>query len=127
MRPIAVFTSDSEHIREAVRAGVSAYVVDGFSQKRLNSIFELAVARFNEDQATWRELTEMRDKLSDRKVVERAKGILMETGMSEDAAYQALRKEAMNKNLRLAEVAGHVVVLGKLLAASRAKLGLQRR
>ena len=128
MRPIAVFTRDSQHIRDAVRAGVSAYVVNGFSEERLNPIFELAVARFNEDQATWRELSQMKDKLSDRKVVERAKGILMETGMSEESAYQALRKEAMNKNLRLAEVAGHVVALGKLFTPSKAKLaGLQRR
>jgi response regulator NasT len=116
LRPIVVFTQDSHHIREAVRAGVSAYVINGYAEERLDSILEVAVARFNEDQALWRELMVMQDKLSDRKLIERAKGILMKnSSMSEEDAYQALRKEAMNQNLRLAEVAARVIQVGKLL------------
>lgn len=120
LRPIVMFTLDEEHIHDAVRAGVSAYVVNGFSTERLNPVLEVAVARFNEALAVSRELTQMRDKLSDRKLVERAKWIVMDgSGMSEEDAYQALRKEAMNKNLRLAEVASYVIAVGKLLTAKR--------
>lgn len=128
LRPIVVFTLDEEHIRDAVRAGVSAYVVNGFSAERLNPVLEVAVVRFNEELTVWRELTQMRDKLSERKLVERAKGILMEgSGMSEEGAYQALRKEAMNKNLRLAEVASRVIAVGKLLTRKADLVSLQRR
>lgn len=116
LRPIVIFTLDEDHIRDAVRAGVSAYVVNGYSAERVKPIFDVAVARFNEEMAMWRELTQMRDRLSERKLVERAKGILMDgSGMSEEAAYQALRKEAMDRNLRLAEVASRVIAVGKLL------------
>jgi two-component system, response regulator / RNA-binding antiterminator len=128
LRPIVMFTLDEEHIRDAVRAGVSAYVVNGFSAERVKPILDVAVARFYEEMAVWRELTQMQDKLSDRKLIERAKGILMDgSGMSEETAYQALRKEAMNKNLRLAEVASRVIAVGKLLTRKPELVSLQRR
>jgi two-component system, response regulator / RNA-binding antiterminator len=128
LRPIVVFTLDEEHIRDAVRAGVSAYVVNGFSAERVKPILDVAVARFNEEMGMWRQLTQMQDKLSERKLIERAKGILMDgSGLSEEAAYQALRKEAMNKNLRLAEVASRVIAVGKLLTRKAELFSLQRR
>lgn len=117
-RPIVMFAHDAgrESIREAVRAGVNAYVVDGLSPERIAPIVETAVARFEAFQAVKDELAQTRNKLSERKLVERAKGILMkEKGLPEDAAYRMLRKLAMDKNLTLAAVAEQVVTVAKLL------------
>ena len=121
-RPIVMFASDSgsEAIRSAVRAGVSAYVVDGLDTTRVNSIVEVACARFEEYQREFRrlkiELAEANLKLSERKLVERAKGLLMQTrGVSEDEAYHALRKLAMSKKLRLGDVAQQVIDTAELL------------
>jgi response regulator NasT len=117
-RPIVMFAQDParQSIREAVRAGVNAYVVDGLSPERIAPIVETAVARFEAFQAVKEELAETRNKLSERKLVERAKGILMkEKGLSEDAAYRLLRKLAMDKNLSLGALAEQVVTVAKLL------------
>src|SRR5258706_7411816 len=117
-RPIVMFAHDPDpqSIREAVRAGVNAYVVDGLSPERIAPIVETAVARFEAFQAVKDELAETRNKLSERKLVERAKGILMkEKGLSEDAAYRLLRKLAMDKNLSLGALAEQVVTVAKLL------------
>ncbi len=117
-RPIVMFAHDPDRqsIREAVRAGVNAYVVDGLSPERIAPIVETAVARFEAFQAVKDELAETRNKLSERKLVERAKGILMkEKGLSEDAAYRLLRKLAMDKNLSLGALAEQVVTVAKLL------------
>jgi response regulator NasT len=117
-RPIVMFAHDParQSIREAVRAGVNAYVVDGLSPERIAPIVETAVARFEAFQAVKEELAETRNKLSERKLVERAKGILMkEKGLSEDAAYRLLRKLAMDKNLSLGALAEQVVTVAKLL------------
>jgi len=117
-RPIVMFAHDAGRtsIREAVRAGVNAYVVDGLSPERIAPIVETAVARFEAFQAVKDELAETRSKLSERKLVERAKGILMkEKGLSEDAAYRMLRKLAMDKNLSLGALAEQVVTVAKLL------------
>ena len=117
-RPIVMFAHDAGRtsIREAVRAGVNAYVVDGLSPERIAPIVETAVARFEAFQAVKDELAETRSKLSERKLVERAKGILMkEKGLSEDAAYHMLRKLAMDKNLSLGALAEQVVTVAKLL------------
>jgi len=119
-RPIVMFASDSggEAIRDAVRAGVSAYVVDGLDSSRVNSIVEVACARFEEYQSLRIELAEANLKLSERKLVERAKGLLMKSrGLDEDAAYSALRKMAMDRKLKLAEVAQRVVDAADLLGA----------
>jgi response regulator NasT len=101
-RPIVMFTSDDrgEAIRDAVRAGVSAYVVDGLDAERIKSIVEVACARFDEFQRLRNELAEANLKLSERKLVERAKGILMKSrGLGEDEAYRALRRLAMDRKL----------------------------
>ncbi len=117
-RPIVMFThdNDSDKIRAAIRAGVSAYVVDGLKSERLKPIMDVAIARFNEFQAMRRDLEKAESRLAERKVVDRAKGILMkQRGWSEEEAYQALRKMAMDKGLRLSDVAGQVISISELL------------
>jgi len=117
-RPIVMFASDParESIREAVRAGVSAYVVDGLSPERITPIIETAVARFEAFQTIKDELDETRTKLSERKLIERAKGILMkEKRISEEDAYRMLRKLAMDKNVTVGAIAEQVITVAKLL------------
>jgi response regulator NasT len=105
-----------ESIREAVRAGVNAYVVDGLSPERIAPIIETAVARFEVFQTVKDELAETRNKLSERKLVERAKGILMkEKQLSEEDAFRMLRKLAMDKNLSLAALSEQVITVARLL------------
>ena len=117
-RPIVMFSSDAggAAIRAAVRAGVSAYVVDGLDSSRVKSIIEVACARFEEFQKLKTELAEANLKLSERKLVERAKGLLMRSrGLSEDEAYHALRKLAMQKKQRLGETAQQLIDAAALL------------
>ena len=117
-RPIVMFASDSggEAIRDAVRAGVSAYVVDGLDAGRVNTIVEVACARFDELQRIKVELADANLKLSERKLVERAKDLLMQSrGISEDQAYHALRKLAMSKKQRLGDVAQQLIDSAELL------------
>jgi len=112
-RPVVMFASDSapETIREAVRAGVSAYVVDGLEKSRIKSIIDVAVARFEDFQRLRGELAEATLKLSERKLVERAKGVLMKRhGLDEEGAYALLRKTAMDRKETLAEVARQLLV-----------------
>lgn len=107
-RPVVMFASDGapETIRQAVRAGVSAYVVDGLDRDRIKAIIDVAVARFEDFQRLREELAEATLKLSERKLVERAKGLLMKShGLDEEAAHALLRKTAMDRKLKLAEVA----------------------
>ncbi|HYT85840.1 MAG TPA: ANTAR domain-containing protein [Burkholderiales bacterium] len=117
-RPIVMFSGDDapQAIRDAVRAGVSAYVVDGLDAARVKSIVEVAVARFDEHQRLRAELVEANLKLSERKLVERAKGILMKSrGMAEDEAYQALRRMAMDRGKRLGEIAQQIIDVTEFL------------
>jgi response regulator NasT len=117
-RPIVMFAHDParESIREAVRVGVSAYVVDGLAPERITPIIETAVARFEAFQAIKDELAQTRSKLSERKLIERAKGILMkEKNLSEDDAYRMLRKLAMDRNLSLGTLAEQVITVARLL------------
>lgn len=117
-RPIVMFThdDDSDKIRAAIRAGVSAYVVDGLKSERLRPIMDVAIARFNEFQTMRADLAKAESQLSERKDVERAKGILMkQRGWSEEEAYQALRKAAMDKGSRLADVARQLIEITELL------------
>jgi two-component system, response regulator / RNA-binding antiterminator len=117
-RPIVMFATDSggDAIREAVRAGVSAYVVDGLEAARVNTIVEVACARFDEFQRLREELAEANLRLSERKLVERAKGLLMQSrGLSEEEAYHSLRKLAMTRKLRLGDVAQQVLDAADLL------------
>jgi response regulator NasT len=117
-RPVAMFVdrSDTEMIRAAVESGVGAYVVDGLRKERVKAILDMAVSRFNAFSQLTDERDRARQELEERKVIERAKGILMkERGMTEEAAYGLLRKAAMNENRRLAEVAQSVVTAARLL------------
>jgi response regulator NasT len=119
-RPVVMFASDRapETIREATRAGVSAYVVDGISRERIRPILNAAIARFEEFQSLRTQLAQAQEKLAERKLVERAKGLLMKSrNLSEEAAYAALRKAAMDRNLRLGEVAQRIVDAADLLGA----------
>jgi response regulator NasT len=117
-RPIAMFVdrSDRASIEAAVEAGVSAYVVDGLKQERVKPILDMAVSRFNAFSRMSRELEEARSELENRKVIDRAKGILMKSrGLSEEAAYALLRKTAMNQNRKIAEIAQSLVTAAGLL------------
>lgn len=117
-RPIVMFAerSDPETTAAALRAGVSAYVVDDLNPRRLQPIMEVAIARFREYQALRRELEETRNRLAERKVVEKAKGLLMaQRHLSEEEAYQTLRKLAMDRNQRIGEVARTVTSLLEML------------
>lgn len=117
-RPIVMFAerSDAQTTESAIRAGVSAYVVDGLNPARLQPILQVAITRFREFQALRGELEDARNRLADRKVIEKAKGLLMQRkNIGEDEAYRALRKMAMDRNQRLAEVARNVISLMALL------------
>lgn len=117
-RPVLMFAQerDSQVIREAMRAGVSAYVVDGLKADRIQALVEVAMARFEEYRELKRERDEATRKLSDRITIDRAKGVLMKArGMDEDAAYNALRKLAMERGQALFDVASDVLAMAKIL------------
>jgi len=113
-RPIVMFAdkSDSSLIEASVRAGVSAYVVDGLAAGRLKPIMDVAIARFREFQALRTELDKMRVQLEDRKYIDKAKGLLMrKRGITEEEAYHSLRKLAMDRNKRIGEMARDLIAL----------------
>ncbi len=124
-RPIVMFTNDndSSNARAAVAAGVSAYIVAGLQSERIRPILDVALARFQHEQALRRELAEARSELhelstelKDRRVIDRAKTLLMERQqLSEEAAYARLRKTAMDKNLKLVDVAQRMLDVADLL------------
>ncbi len=117
-RPIAMFVdkSDEASIEAAVDAGVSAYIVDGLKQERVRPILKMAISRFNAFSRLSRELEETRGELENRKIIDRAKGLLMRSrGLSEDAAYALLRKTAMNQNRKIVEIAQSLVTAASLL------------
>ncbi|MQA65793.1 MAG: ANTAR domain-containing protein [Alphaproteobacteria bacterium] len=117
-RPIAMFVdrSDSSMIQASVDAGVSAYIVDGLSRKRIRPILEMTISRFNAFATLQRELDEAKSALAERKVIDRAKGILMKRRqVGEDEAYAMLRQAAMNQNRKLIDVARSIVTAADLL------------
>ncbi|HML91724.1 ANTAR domain-containing response regulator [Methyloceanibacter sp.] len=117
-RPIAMFVdrSDSASIEAAIDAGVSAYVIDGLQKHRVKPILDMAISRFNAFSRMARELEEARSELENRRLVERAKGILMKSrGLSEEEAYALLRKTAMNQNRKIVEIAQSLVTTVGLL------------
>ncbi|KXF75207.1 two-component system response regulator [Paramesorhizobium deserti] len=117
-RPIAMFVdrSDQSMIEAAVEAGVSAYIVDGLRQERVKPILDMAISRFNAFSKMARELEEARSELENRKIIDRAKGILMKSkGLSEEEAYRLLRKTAMNQNRKIGEIAQSLVMAAGLL------------
>ena len=117
-RPIVLFTNDNDtrHVKAAVAAGVSAYIVAGLSPERIRPILDVAMARFEHEQGLRSELASAKTELHDRKVIERAKGLLMQRqNLDEAAAYAKLRKAAMDKGLRLGEVAQRMLDAADLL------------
>jgi response regulator NasT len=117
-RPIICFSEDGDRDRmhAALEAGVSAYVAAGLSADWVKAVLDVAVARFEVDQKLRDELSETRIKLAERKVIERAKGLLMERHRcSEDDAYRKLRRLAMDKNLKLSDVAQRMLDVADLL------------
>jgi response regulator NasT len=117
-RAVVLFSEDGHAgtIRAALRAGVSAYVVDGIAPGRLQPIMHVAMERFAADQQLRAELEETKIRLEERKLVERAKGILMkQRGFSEDDAFAALRSHAMDRGIRLGEAARQLIGIAELL------------
>jgi response regulator NasT len=117
-RPIAMFVdqSDEAKIGAAIDAGVSAYVVDGLRKERVKPVLELAVRRFNAFARIQAELDEARNALSDRKVIDRAKSILMaQRSLSEQEAYALLRSSAMNQGKKIVDVAQALITASDLL------------
>lgn len=117
-RPIAMFVdqSDERSIAEAVDAGISAYIVDGMKRERIKPVLELAVRRFNAFARLQEELAEARSALAERKMLDRAKAILMKRrGVDEPTAYALLRKQAMDSGRRIAEIAEALVTAESLL------------
>lgn len=113
-RPIIFFAEDDDDdvIRRSIQAGVSAYIVDGLQPERVNTIVKVAISRFEAFQSLRGELQKTRDELSDRKVIDRAKGLLMHhRDCDEAAAFNAMRKMAMNKSVRLVDIAQDVISL----------------
>jgi len=117
-RPVAMFVdkSDASMIEAAIDAGVGAYVVDDLRKERVQPILDTCIGRFNAFNRLREELERTRAALEERKLVERAKGILMrQRGLSEEVAFTLLRKTAMDSNMRLAEVAQSVITAAQLL------------
>lgn len=117
-RPIVLFTNDDDtsHVKDAVAAGVSAYIVAGLEPTRIRPILDVAMARFEHEQGLRRELADAKGELQDRKTIDRAKAMLMQQqGLSEPLAYDKLRKAAMDKGLRMGEVAQRLLDAADLL------------
>jgi response regulator NasT len=116
-RPVAMFVdqSDAASTQAAVDAGVSAYIVDGLKKERITNILDLCISRFNAFSRLQSELESAKGALEERKVIDRAKGLLMKVkGLSEEEAYALLRKTAMNENKKIAEIAQSVVTAAEL-------------
>ncbi len=116
-RPVAMFVdqSDRASIEAAVDAGVSAYIVGGLRKERVQNILDLCISRFNSFSKLENELERARSALEDRKVIDRAKGILMKAkNLSEENAYAMLRKTAMNENKKITEIAQSVIMAADL-------------
>ena len=118
-RPVAMFVdrSDEQLTRAAIEAGVSAYVVDGLHTDRIKPILDAAIARFHMFRKMRAELAATKAALEERKIIDRAKGMLMKArGIDEDAAYALLRRAAMDKGKRVADVAAALVTAASLLS-----------
>jgi response regulator NasT len=116
-RPVAMFVdqSDAGSIQAAVDAGVSAYIVDGLKKERITNILDLCISRFNAFHRLQTELDHAKGALEERKVIDRAKGLLMKVkGLSEEQAYALLRKTAMNENKKIVDIAQSVLTAAEL-------------
>jgi response regulator NasT len=117
-RPIVLFTDDADtsHVGDAIAAGVTAYVVAGLAPERIKPVLDVALARFRHEEHLRRELADAKTQLSERKLIDRAKGLLMQRqSLTEEAAYAKLRKTAMDRGLRVAEVAQRLIDLADML------------
>ncbi|CAA7621476.1 Response regulator NasT [Magnetospirillum sp. LM-5] len=117
-RPVIMFAQDGkpETIKAAIEAGLAAYVVDGLKPERVRPVVDVAIARFAQFQELRGELDKARATLAERKLVERAKGILMKRrGIDEEAAYAQMRGMAMNQKLRLIDIANKIIEAAELL------------
>jgi len=117
-RPIVLFTDDSDtsHVRDAVAVGVSAYIVDGLSSKRIRPILDVAMARFEYEQNLRLERDDAKSALAERTLIDRAKALLMERqGLNENEAFSKLRKVAMDQGIKLGEVAKRMLDMAHLL------------
>lgn len=117
-RPIVMLSDDPDtsHVRRAIAAGVSAYVAAGTTAAQIKPVLDVALARFEHEERLRSELADARNQLEERKVIDRAKGLLMtRQGLSEQEAYARLRKAAMDRGLKLAEVAQRLIDAADLL------------
>jgi response regulator NasT len=117
-RPVVMFTNDdgTDPLRQALQAGVSAYVVDGLQPARLMPVLQVAMARFEQDKALRQQLAQAQNQLSERKTLEQAKGILMaQARMTEAEAHQHMRKLAMDRGQKLVALAEQIIDADKLL------------
>jgi response regulator NasT len=117
-RPIAMFVdqSDAASIQQSVEAGVSAYIVDGLKRERIKPILDLCISRFNAFAKLQDELDRTKSALEERKIIDRAKGILMKLkNMTEDEAYVLLRSTAMREKKKIGEIAQSIVTAAELL------------
>jgi response regulator NasT len=117
-RPIVLFTDDDDtsHVKDAIAAGVTAYVVAGLAPDRVKPVLDVAMARFQHEEALLRELADARTQLNERKIIDRAKGLLTKRhSITEPEAYARMRKAAMDKGMKIADVAQRIVDVADLL------------
>jgi response regulator NasT len=121
--PIVIFTHDhrEDAIEQAIEAGISAYIVDGYREERVLPVLKMGIVRFKQYQSMLKKVEELQTSLADRKVIDRAKGLIMQQrNCSEDEAYKLLRTSAMNQNMRLAKLAENIVSTANLLGSKKA-------
>lgn len=117
-RPVAMFVdqSDTASIQAAIDAGVSAYIVDGLKKERIKHILDMSIMRFNAFSRLESELERTKSALEERKIIDRAKGILMKAkNLTEDEAYTLLRKTAMNEKKKIADIAQSIITAAEML------------
>ena len=117
-RPIAMFVdqSDAASIQQSVEAGVSAYIVDGLKKERIKPILDLCISRFNAFSKLQDELDRTKSALEDRKILDRAKGLLMKAkGLTEEEAYVLIRSTAMREKKKIGEIAQSIITAAELL------------
>ena len=117
-RPIVMFTDEQDPrvMRQAIQSGVSAYIVEGINSTRMKPILDVAMARFESDQALRQQLLAREMQLDERKRIEQAKGILMRMkDCDEDEAYTLMRRQAMSKQQKLIQVAEQIIAMDKML------------
>ena len=117
-RPVAMFVdhSDAASIQAAIDAGVSAYIVDGLKKERIKNILDMSIMRFHAFSRLESELEQTKSALEERKVIDRAKGILMKMkNLSEEEAYTLMRKTAMNEKKKIAEIAQSIITAAEML------------